>query len=204
MLIALPPEELSSAAFDERLAALARAAPGRTFLAGVHRYRGDEPRRLGLLDELGARAGRAARRRQRCALSRPGAPAARRRAHLHPREMHHRAKQASGSPSTPNGISSRPRRWRGCLQAFPTRSRAASTIADACRFSLDELQYEYPDEPVPPGKTAQQHLEDLTWAGAQERYPKAPISGRHSGRCQKTGSTRNSRSSPSSTMRATS
>jgi error-prone DNA polymerase len=24
---------------------------------------------------------------------------------------------------------------------------------------------------VPPGKTAQQHLEDLTWTGAQERYP---------------------------------
>ena len=24
---------------------------------------------------------------------------------------------------------------------------------------------------MPPGKTAQQHLEDLTWAGAQERYP---------------------------------
>ncbi|MFY9895887.1 MAG: error-prone DNA polymerase, partial [Xanthobacteraceae bacterium] len=31
--------------------------------------------------------------------------------------------------------------------------------------------YEYPHEPVPEGKTAQQHLEDLTWAGAQERYP---------------------------------
>ena len=25
---------------------------------------------------------------------------------------------------------------------------------------------------MPEGKTAQQHLEDLTWAGAQERYPK--------------------------------
>ena len=35
-----------------------------------------------------------------------------------------------------------------------------------------QLKYEYPDEPVPPGKTAQQHLEDLTWAGAAERYPK--------------------------------
>jgi len=32
-------------------------------------------------------------------------------------------------------------------------------------FSLDQLKYQYPDEPVPPGKTAQQHLEDLTWAG---------------------------------------
>ena len=42
-------------AFTERLAALADAAPGRTFLAGVHYHRGDEPRRLGLLAELGAR-----------------------------------------------------------------------------------------------------------------------------------------------------
>ena len=43
--------------FTARLAALARAAPGRTFLAGVHYHRGDEPRRLGLLAELGARLG---------------------------------------------------------------------------------------------------------------------------------------------------
>ena len=38
-------------------------------------------------------------------------------------------------------------------------------------FSLDQLRYQYPDEPVPPGKTAQQHLEDLTWAGAQHHFP---------------------------------
>ena len=44
-------------------------------------------------------------------------------------------------------------------------------IADACRFSLDELVYEYPDEPVPPGKTPQAHLEDLTWEGAGWRFP---------------------------------
>ncbi|WP_407175843.1 error-prone DNA polymerase [Bradyrhizobium sp. STM 3562] len=38
-------------------------------------------------------------------------------------------------------------------------------------FSLDQLKYQYPDEPVPPGKTAQQHLEDLTWAGAATHFP---------------------------------
>ena len=48
---------------------------------------------------------------------------------------------------------------------FPEAIARTVEIADACRFSLDELKYEYPDEPVPPGKTAQQHLEDLTWAG---------------------------------------
>jgi error-prone DNA polymerase len=38
-------------------------------------------------------------------------------------------------------------------------------------FSLDQLGYQYPDEPVPPGKTAQRHLEDLTWAGAHKKFP---------------------------------
>ncbi|MBR1231492.1 error-prone DNA polymerase [Bradyrhizobium sp. AUGA SZCCT0182] len=38
-------------------------------------------------------------------------------------------------------------------------------FAGRINFSLDQLKYQYPDEPVPPGKTAQQHLEDLTWQG---------------------------------------
>src|SRR6185295_15582199 len=44
-------------------------------------------------------------------------------------------------------------------------------IAQAYTFSLDELKYEYPDEPVPEGKTPQSHLEDLTWEGAAWRFP---------------------------------
>ncbi len=44
-------------------------------------------------------------------------------------------------------------------------------IMQRCTFSLDELAYEYPDEPVPPGKTPQEHIEALAWAGADWRYP---------------------------------
>ena len=44
-------------------------------------------------------------------------------------------------------------------------------IVELCRFSLDELRYEYPDEPVPPERTPQQHLEALTREGAAARYP---------------------------------
>jgi len=49
----------------------------------------------------------------------------------------------------------------------------AETIRFAKRidFSLSQLKYNYPDEPVPSGKSAQQHLEDLTWEGAAVRYP---------------------------------
>jgi error-prone DNA polymerase len=44
-------------------------------------------------------------------------------------------------------------------------------FADRITFSLDQLKYQYPDEPVPPGKTAQRHLEDLTWAGVAKYFP---------------------------------
>ena len=38
---------------------------------------------------------------------------------------------------------------------------------------LDELRYEYPRETVPEGRTPQQHLEHLTWKGAEEHWPHA-------------------------------
>ncbi len=57
------------------------------------------------------------------------------------------------------------RLFRDMPEAIAETMRFASRI----HFSLDQLRYQYPDEPVPPGKTAQQHLEDLTWAGA-DRY----------------------------------
>jgi error-prone DNA polymerase len=38
-------------------------------------------------------------------------------------------------------------------------------------FSLDQLAYDYPDEVVPPGFTAQVWLETLTWRHAAVRYP---------------------------------
>ena len=48
------------------------------------------------------------------------------------------------------------------------------TFASRIAFTLDQLKYRYPDEPVPPGKTAQHHLEDLTWAGVAKYFPQGP------------------------------
>ena len=47
-------------------------------------------------------------------------------------------------------------------------------IAERCRFSLDELRYEYPDETAADGRTPQQRLADLAWAGAAERFRNKP------------------------------
>ncbi|MGA8358831.1 MAG: error-prone DNA polymerase [Xanthobacteraceae bacterium] len=157
--------------FIPRLAALVRAAPGRTFLAGAHYHRGDEPRRLGLLAELGVQLGaplvavndiiyHAPERRpladvltcvrEKCTLAEAGLRlAVNAERHLKP-----------------------PSEMARLFQNFPDAIARTVMIADACHFSLDALQYEYPDEPVPEGKTAQSHLEDLTWAGAAKRYSK--------------------------------
>ena len=157
--------------FTQRLLALVRAAPGRTFLAGAHYHRGDEPRRLGLLAELGERLGAPLvavndvlyhvpeRRplldvltcvREKCTIAEAGL------------RLAVNAERHLKSPAEMARLFAR----------FPDAIARTLTIAKACTFSLGELTYEYPDEPVPKGKTAQQHLEDLTWAGARERYPK--------------------------------
>jgi len=59
------------------------------------------------------------------------------------------------------------RLFRDLPEAIAETMRFAGRIG----FSLDQLKYQYPDEPVPPGKTAQRHLEDLTWAGAARCFP---------------------------------
>ncbi|MEA2821355.1 MAG: error-prone polymerase [Bradyrhizobium sp.] len=59
------------------------------------------------------------------------------------------------------------RLFRGMPDAIAETMR----FADRITFSLDQLKYQYPDEPVPPGKTAQRHLEDLTWAGVAKYFP---------------------------------
>jgi len=58
------------------------------------------------------------------------------------------------------------RLFRDLPEAIAETMRFAARIS----FSLDQLKYQYPDEPVPPGKTAQQHLEDLTWAGVDKYF----------------------------------
>ena len=165
------PHPGNASVFSSRLCALADIASGRTFLAGVHYHRGDEPRRLGLLAELGARRGaplvavndvfyHAPERRplldvltcirEKCTIAAAGL-----RLSINA-ERHLKA----------------PAEMARLFAAFPDAIARGLDIARSCSFSLGELKYEYPDEPVPPGKTAQQHLEDLTWTGAQDRYPK--------------------------------
>ncbi|CAM2192088.1 Error-prone DNA polymerase [Paraburkholderia kururiensis] len=46
-----------------------------------------------------------------------------------------------------------------------------TSILAHCRFSLDELRYEYPDELVPEGFTSAAYLRQETYLGAHRRFP---------------------------------
>ena len=56
------------------------------------------------------------------------------------------------------------------FQRCPDALHNAQKIADACQFSLDSLQYVYPEEITTNGRTPQQELELLAWQGAREKF----------------------------------
>ena len=155
---------------ENTLRTLAEHWPNRLFLAARYAYSGRNRARIARLAELGARTGTpiiatndvlyhtANRRplqdtltciREHCTLADAG--------HL----LEANAERHLKSPEE------MARLFKGFA---PALARTAD-IAARCNFSLDELAYHYPDEPVPPGKTPQEHLEHLSWEGANWRYP---------------------------------
>jgi error-prone DNA polymerase len=169
IFIVLPPSQLS-AIFCERLADLSAAARGRTYLAATFAYRGDERRRLGELADLAVRT-RAPllatsdaiyhhpdRRpladvvtciREKCTIQQAG----------YRLEANAERHLKSGAEMA------------RLFADYPEAVACSVDIAQRLNFNLEELKYEYPDEPVPPGKTPQAYLEELTWQHAARHYP---------------------------------
>ncbi len=56
------------------------------------------------------------------------------------------------------------------FRQYPEAIQNTCDIAGACGFSLDSLQYVYPEELTTEGRTPQQELEFLTWEGAREQF----------------------------------
>ena len=176
VLIALPPDRLdergegAGAPFAAALAALRKRHAGPLYLAAHMLYRGDDRSRLNRLAALAER-------------------------HETPlvatNDVHYHAPARRPLQDVLTAIRERTTvaqaGWR--LAANAERHLKSGTemarlfrghedavartleIVEQCTFSLDELAYEYPDEPVPAGSTPQQHLEALTWAGAEQCYP---------------------------------
>ena len=168
----LAPDNLAddAAGFAASLADAAAALGAPVYLMAHHLYRGDDRRRIAALAALAARAGTPLLAGNDVLYHVPG-----------------RRPLQDVLTCIREGCTVEAAGWRlaanaerhlktGAEMARLFRGHADAVgrtleVVDACRFSLDELRYEYPDEPVPPGRTPQEHLEALTREGAAWRYP---------------------------------
>lgn len=158
--------------FEEQLRRIKHTlgAPSRVYLAARHSYRGDDRASIAALAALGSRA---------------GVPLVATNAVLY-HAPHRRALQdvltcirekctiAEAGFRLEANAERHIKSAKEMARLFAGHEEALGRsveIAQSCTFSLDELKYEYPDEPVPEGKTPQSHLEDLTLEGAAWRYP---------------------------------
>ena len=173
MLFVLPPPEppaLPDDRFADELHALAAAFPGRCYLAAQSLLQGDDDRRLAQIAGLAEAAGvplvatndvhmhEPSRRpladvvaciREHCTIDEAG---------------YRLAANAERHLKSPAAMAR-------LFRDYPDAVARTVEIAERCNFSLDELRYEYPDEVVDPGATAQESLARLTWEGARVRYP---------------------------------
>lgn len=63
-----------------------------------------------------------------------------------------------------------PQEMERLFQRFPEALANTQRIASACKFSLSELRYEYPNEITTRGRTTQEEITHLAWEGAKEMY----------------------------------
>jgi error-prone DNA polymerase len=169
IIIALPPEYLNEW-FSTALLSLIYNFRNRIYLSANKVYYGDDDRRLAALAALAAHTGIPLVATNDIRMHTP----ARRplqdvltciREHCTIREAGFRLYANAERHLKP------PEEMARLFARYPDAIARTLEIAERCRFSLDELRYEYPVDPVPDGRTPQQQLVRLAWEGAAERYP---------------------------------
>jgi len=170
LLVAMPPHRFEQEQALKVLGRLQRSRADGVWLAASLLYRGDDKRRLGRLQRMAATAGVPLLATNEVLYHHP----ARRplqdvltciREKITIETIGKRLEANAERYLKP--ADEMVRLFREAPEAIAETMRFAGRI----NFSLAQLKYQYPDEPVPPGKTAQRHLEDLTWQGAHKRFP---------------------------------
>jgi len=169
LFLLLPPDRRDDSFVHELRAWRSGLARGQLFLAASHRYRGDDARRLHWL------AGLAAAEQVPLVATNDALCHSRDRralADVLTCIRHHTTIDEAGwrlAANIERHLKSGDEMAR-LFRDHPDAVARTVEIAEACRFSLEELRYEYPDE-VAEGRDPQEALVALTWEGAAERYP---------------------------------
>jgi len=168
-LIVLPPDA-PDPGFRETLVHLGRRFAGSCYLVGQVLYRGDDARRLGHLSDLAAACGTPLVASNDVRLHAPA-----RRALLDALSCvrEHCTIDTAGFRLEANAERhlKGPDEMARLFRDHPEAIARTLEIAGRCRFSLDELRYEYPEELTAAGRSPQEELAHLTRIGAAARYP---------------------------------
>lgn len=169
VFIVAPPAVINPE-FCQWLAAAAVALRGQIYLAAVRRYAPDDAARLHDLQNLASRAGVTLIAANDVLYHDPET----RLLHDVLRCIRHGCTIAeAGYRLEAHGerhLKPAPEMSR-LFKKFPQAIAAQKEILARVKFSLDEISYEYPDEPVPPGSTPDSHLAHLVALGAAKHYP---------------------------------
>ncbi len=171
----VPPVALTQLAaqrnLEAALAPLAGRWQGRLWLAAQHLYRGDDRRRLSILSNFAARHGVPLLATNAVTLH---SPVRKRLADVVACIREGVTLTAAGALIAANAERhlKSPAEMARLFAPWPQALAETQRLAARCRFSLDQIRYQYPSEVQgEAGETAQQRLERLTWEGAARRYP---------------------------------
>ena len=168
--VVLPDEERPDKDIESHLRRLAEACPGAVFLGARALYRGSDARDLKALAALAARTAVPLVACNDVCLHTP-----QRKPLLDVvtciRE--HCTIDTAGYRLQANAerILKTPGDMAHLFRHYPEALANTLEVAKRCRFSLDELRHDYPEELTQEGRSPQEELEHLTWRGAAERYP---------------------------------
>jgi error-prone DNA polymerase len=167
--IAVFPSENPGLEFSTRLAGIATAAPGCVWLALAMPHQGQDGRRAEQTARIAAETGVPLLATNDVLYHHPDRRALQ---DVLTATRHHTSVFAAGRLLEKNAERHlKPTHEMVRLfRNYPQAIDATSDFTTPITFQLDELSYDYPDEPVPPGKTPQQHLHDLAWEGAARHY----------------------------------
>ena len=169
-LFILMPDEADWGLTARTLDRLAREAPGRVWLAGTPRFDGQDRARLNRTDEL-ARAHGARMIASNDVLYH--APDRRMVQDVVTCIREHLTLESAGWRLAANAERhlKSPAEMARLFREHPEALAETARFIARVDFSLDQLKYNYPEETVGNGETAQQTLERLTWEGAAKRFP---------------------------------
>ncbi len=167
--IAVFPPEDDRPDFADRLADIAKAAPGSVWLALAMPHQGQDGRRAERIARFAAEANVPLIATNDVLYHHPDRRALQ---DVLTATRHYTTVFAAGQLLEKNAERhlKPPREMLRLFRDYPEAVAASADFAAPITFRLDELKYAYPDEPIPPGKTARQHLHDLTWEGAARHY----------------------------------